>query len=431
MIDVTKLYCARATAGDAIRYGQKPDARVQSAGPLADQVPASAAARKPIVVWNATRTCNLNCIHCYTDSRLCAYAGELTTAEAQAMIEDLARFGVPALLFSGGEPLMRADLLELVAYARALGIRPVLSTNGTLITASVADCLKRAGLVYVGISLDGIGAVNDRFRGKKGAFEAALAGFRHCVAVSQRVGLRLTLTKRNFNDLDAIFDLVEREKIHRACFYHLVYAGRGNHLRQDDLTYQETRLAMDLILRRAEDFHRRGLDIDILTVDNHVDGVYLYLKLLKKDPAQAAAVYELLKWNGGGTYSSGVGIGDINFQGNVHPDQFWTEHTFGSVRQRPFSQIWTDVSNPLMAGLKNRLPLLKGRCATCRWKELCGGSFRARAEKVYGDPWMHDPACYLSDEEIRSGDSESADKAPDAGSSEAWTAPGSLNRIRV
>jgi radical SAM protein with 4Fe4S-binding SPASM domain len=408
MIDVTKLYCSRATTGDAIRYGQKSDGRLEAAEPLTHKVPPSAAERKPIVVWNATRTCNLNCVHCYTDSRLREYSGELTTAEARTMIEDLAHFGVPALLFSGGEPLMRPDLLDLVGYGRERGIRPVLSTNGTLITPAVAAQLKQAGLIYVGISLDGIGPVNDRFRGKKGAFEAAMAGFRNCVEVGQRVGLRLTLTQRNFQDLDAIFDFIEREKINRACFYHLVYAGRGNKLLEDDLTHAQSRQAMDIILRRTEDFERRGLNIDVLTVDNHVDGVYLYLQLLQKDPARAAEVYALLEWNGGGTYSSGVGIGNIDYQGNVHPDQFWTEHTFGNVRQRPFSQIWMDVSNPLMAGLKNRLPLLKGRCADCRWKRLCGGSFRARADKVYGDPWMHDPQCYLTDEEIRRDLPESA-----------------------
>jgi radical SAM protein with 4Fe4S-binding SPASM domain len=401
MIDITKLYCFPSTTGDTLPYAQKPDRHLEGAEPLTQAVAPSVTERKPMVVWNVTRTCNLKCVHCYTDSRLRDYSDELTTREARAMMEDLAQFGVPALVFSGGEPLTRPDLLELVAYARELGLRPVLSTNGTLITPAMAGRLKRAGLIYVGISLDGLGELNDRFRGKKGAFDAALAGFRSCVEAGQPVGLRLTLTKRNFFDLDAIFDFIEREKINRACFYHLVYAGRGNHLQTDDLTHAESRQAMDLILRRAEDYHRRGLNIDILTVHNHVDGVYLYLKLLKKDPVRAAEVYQLLKWNGGGTHDSGVGIGNIDSLGNVHADQFWTSHSFGNVRRRPFSRLWTDLSDPLLAGLKNRVPLLKGRCATCLWKELCGGSSRVRAEEVYGDPWMPDPACYLTNEEIR------------------------------
>ncbi len=398
MIDVTKLYCGQDAKGDALRYGHSSPAEREE--PLTHKVPRSAAERRPIVVWNATRRCNLSCVHCYTDSRDKLYPNELTTEEAKTMIGDLARFGVPALLFSGGEPLMRQDVIELAQFARQAGIRPVLSTNGTLITAEVARRLKLAGFIYVGISLDGIGANNDRFRGKKGAFDAAMTGFRNCVATGQRVGLRLTLTKRNFHDLNAIFDFIEREKINRACFYHLVYAGRGNDLLSDDLSREESRRAMDLILARSEDFVRRGLNVDILTVDNHVDGVYLYLKLLKKDPERARKVYELLKWNGGGRYSSGVGIGCVDFNGNVHADQFWGDHTFGNVRERPFSEIWMDTSDPLMAGLKDRLPLLEGRCKACRWKELCGGSFRVRALRVYGSPWQQDPACYLSEEEI-------------------------------
>jgi radical SAM protein with 4Fe4S-binding SPASM domain len=398
LIDVTKLYCGQNATGDAIRYGQLSLADGDE--PLTHRVPRSAAERRPIVVWNATRRCNLNCIHCYTDSRDKPYPNELTTEEAKAMITDLAQFGVPALLFSGGEPLMRSGVIGLARFARAAGIRPVLSTNGTLITPEVARRLKSARFTYVGISLDGIGINNDRFRGKKGAFEEAMAGFRNCVAAGQRVGLRLTLTKQNFYELDAVLDFIERERINRACFYHLVYAGRGSNLVTDDLSRQESRRAMDLILARAEDFVLRGLNIDILTVDNHVDGVYLYLKLLKKDPERAGKVYELLKWNGGGRYSSGVGIGCVDSNGNVHADQFWGSHSFGSIRERPFSEIWMDTSDPLMAGLKDRLPLLEGRCKMCRWKELCGGSFRVRALRVYGDPWQQDPACYLTDEEI-------------------------------
>jgi len=400
VIDVTKLYCGQDATGDALRYGHT--SRPETGEPLTHKVPRSAAERRPIVVWNTTRRCNLNCIHCYTDSRDKLYPNELTTEEAKTMISDLARFGVPALLFSGGEPLMRPDTIELAECARQAGIRPVLSSNGTLITAEVARRVKSAGFIYVGISLDGIGVNNDRFRGKKGAFDAAMAGFRNCVEAGQRVGLRLTLTKRNFHDLDAIFDFIEREKINRACFYHLVYAGRANNLLTDDLSQEESRRAMDLILARAEDFVRRGLNVDVLTVDNHVDGVYLYLKLLEKDPERARKVYELLKWNGGGRYSSGVGIGCVDFDGNVHADQFWGDHSFGSVRERPFSEIWMDTSDPLMAGLKDRLPLLEGRCRSCRWKELCGGSFRVRALRVYGNPWQQDPACYLSEEEISS-----------------------------
>ncbi len=403
MIDVTKLYCGLDTTGDPLRYGLK-SGRGHGA-PLETEkqehsVPRSAKVRRPVVVWNVTRRCNLDCIHCYSDSHNEEYPGELTEEEAKRMIDDLAGFNVPALLLSGGEPLIRKDIFELAKYARGQGLRLTLSTNGTLIDSKMAGKIKDTGFSYVGISFDGIGEINDKFRGMEGAFDLAWRGVRNCMEVGQKVGLRLTLTRRNYEDLHNIFDFIENEGIQRACFYHLVYAGRGSELKKDDLSHEESRRALDIILERTMDFYRRGLRKDILTVDNHVDGPYIYMKLKEIDPGRAEEVYKLLEWNGGGANSSGVAIGDIDFYGDVHADQFWQEHSFGNVKERPFSEIWMDTSDPLMKGLKDRRPLLKGRCSQCKWISICGGSFRYRAVRVYGDPWMPDPACYLTDEEI-------------------------------
>jgi radical SAM protein with 4Fe4S-binding SPASM domain len=386
MVNITKLYCGEEQPADGLRYGHGHGA------------PKSAAERRPIVVWNVTRTCNLRCVHCYSDSHAQKYSGELTHDEAKRVIDDLVAFKVPAVLFSGGEPLTRPDLLELMEYAATSGLRVTLSTNGTLIDEPIAQWLHEIGLTYVGISLDGIGETNDLFRGKKGAFDGAVRGMRNCRAVGQKVGLRLTLTRRNCMDLHDIFNFIEAEDIQRACFYHLVYSGRGN--TADELTTAEIRRAMDIILERTRAFHERGLKKEILTVDNHADNAYLYLKLRERESARAEEVYQLMKWNGGGANSSGVGIGNIDTRGNVHPDQFWQSATLGNVRERPFSEIWSDNSIPLIAGLRNRLPLLKGRCGQCRFKEICGGSFRVRAAQVYGDPWASDPACYLTDNEV-------------------------------
>jgi radical SAM protein with 4Fe4S-binding SPASM domain len=295
---------------------------------------------------------------------------------------------------------MRRDLFALVEHASEKGIRPVISTNGTLIDRAAARSIKDSGVVYVGISLDGMEEINDRFRGVTGAFRRAMKGFEHCIAVGQRVGLRLTLTRSTYLDLDRIFDFIEREKIGRACFYHLVYSGRGGAIPDEDLTHAETRSAMDLILSRTRGYFARGLDINILTVDNHADGVYIYLRLSKEDASRAKEVFDLLKWNGGGAHSTGVGIGNIDFVGNVHPDQFWQDYTLGNVRERSFGQIWTDESEPLMKGLKHKAEYIKGRCRLCAYRELCTGSMRVRAFRAYGDPWAPDPQCYLSDEEI-------------------------------
>lgn len=388
MISVTKLLCDTEYFGDSLRYSQGSMGQVHGASE----------GHGPVVVWNSTRTCNLKCIHCYSNSESKKYKGELDTKEALRFIDHLAEFKVPVILFSGGEPLLREDLMTLAAYARSKGIRPTISTNGTLLDRKLAASLKDLGIGYIGVSLDGIGENNDRFRGREGAFAAALAGIRSCREAGQRVGLRFTINRHNYSELDAIFDLIEEENIPRVCFYHLVYAGRGSKMVDEDITRDEARRALDLIMERTVDFHRRGIQKEILTVDNHADGVYIYLKLKEKDQERARKVLELLRLNGGNR--TGIAIGAVDWYGNVHPDQFTQNHTFGNVRERKFGDIWTDTSQPVLAGLKNRKPLLKGRCAACRWLDVCNGNFRARAEAVTGDFWESDPACYLTDEEI-------------------------------
>jgi radical SAM protein with 4Fe4S-binding SPASM domain len=225
-----------------------------------------------------------------------------------------------------------------------------------------------------------------------------LGGIRACREAGVRTGLRLTLNQHNYQDLGRIFDLLKEERIPRACFYHLVYAGRGARIQEDDLSLAETRDAVDLIFDRAERLNRQGVDIEILTVDNHTDAPYLMQRVQERQPDRADEVLQLLLWNGGN--ASGIGISAVDHLGNVHADQFWQHYRFGNVRQRPFGDIWTDTSDPLMAGLKDRKPLLKGRCAACQYLDLCNGNLRVRAEAVYGDVWAPDPACYLTDEEI-------------------------------
>ena len=398
MIDVGKIYCGGSSTGDSLRYGTEARPDCHGNAPHARLTKASE--RRPIVVWSTTRTCNLKCVHCYTDSENRKYTGELTTEEGLRLIDDLRNFSIPSLLFSGGEPLMRRDLFTLIEKASGVGIRPVISTNGTLIDRETARRIKDSGVVYVGISLDGMEDVNDSFRGVKGAFSKAMSGFENCRAVGQRVGLRLTLTRRNCEDLNLIFDFIEKEAINRACFYHLVYSGRGGAMTGDDLSRAGSREAMDTILMRTADYFARGLDVNILTVDNHADGPYIYMKLLEEAPERAGEVKSLLEWNGGGANSTGVGIANIDFNGYVHPDQFWQDYSFGNVRERSFGDIWLDESDPLMRGLKNKAEMIKGRCRMCRFFKMCTGAMRVRAFRAYGDPWGPDPQCYLTDEEI-------------------------------
>jgi 12,18-didecarboxysiroheme deacetylase len=349
-----------------------------------------------------TRRCNLRCIHCYSSSRNVPYRGELTTEEGKRLIADLAAFGSPVILFSGGEPLIRKDLPELAQFAVEKGMRAVISTNGTLITRWTAAEFKKIGLSYVGISLDGLEETHDRFRGVPGAFRRTIRAIRLCREAGIKVGVRFTVNRHNVGDIPAIFDLLEAEDIPRCCFYHLVYSGRGSALREEDLTHAGSRGLLNLIMNRTKDLFDRGKPKEILTVDNHADGPYIYLRLLREDPKRAAEVLELLKMNEGN--SSGHGIGCVSWDGTVHPDQFWRNIALGNVRERPFGEIWTDAGNELLMKLKDKRPHLTGRCRTCRWLDVCGGNFRARAESVTGDIWAPDPACYLTDEEIAKGE---------------------------
>jgi radical SAM protein with 4Fe4S-binding SPASM domain len=394
MINVSKLYCGQVTPGDWLRYGKEGSERP------GEVVPKKASERKPIVVWNITRACNLKCVHCYNDSGTGKASNEVSTEQAKKVLDDLAAFGVPSVLFSGGEPLVRPDLFELMEYAAGTGLRVVISTNGTLIDADKAARIKKIGISYVGISLDGIGSVNDEFRGVEGAFEDAVRGIRNCQSAGVRVGLRLTLTKRNVQDIDGLFEFFEKENVQRACFYHLVPSGRGKGMFDDDLTHAQSRDAIESILKRTKEFCDADRQNDILTVDNHVDGIYLYLKLLAEDPAKAEDVWKLLTWNGGGLNSSGVGIGCIDYNGNVHANQFWGHYDLGSIYEQPFSKIWTNPDEPLLKGLRDRRQYVKGRCRLCKFFEACGGSLRVRADLYFDDPWAPDPGCYLTDEEI-------------------------------
>jgi Fe-coproporphyrin III synthase len=391
LIGISKLYCGTVEASDLLRYGRK-------AKDLPSHLLQFSADKKPIVVWNCTRRCNLACVHCYSQSANRKYENELTTEEGLALLDDLGEFGIPVVLFSGGEPLLREDLTTLIRRAKERGLRAVISTNGTLIDEAKAEVFAELGLSYVGVSLDGMQITNDKFRGVPGAFEQAIAGIRACKKAGVKVGLRFTINKRNVADVGDIFQLLIDEDIPRVCFYHLVYAGRGTKLQEEDLDLDETRRVVDLIIDKTAAMHQQGLLKEVLTVDNHTDGPYLYLRMLKEQHPRAPEVLELLKMNGGN--STGIGIGCVSWDGQVHADQFWRYHTFGNVRERKFSQIWQDTSEPLMAKLKDRKSSLEGRCATCRFLEVCNGNFRVRAEAATGNLWAPDPACYLTDEEI-------------------------------
>ncbi|MDY0362310.1 MAG: 12,18-didecarboxysiroheme deacetylase [Desulforegulaceae bacterium] len=391
MIGISKLYCGSVEPSDALRYGRDSKS-------LPSHLLQFSKDKKPVVVWNITRRCNLNCIHCYAQAKNEEFKDELTTEQGKKLLDDLADFGVPVVLFSGGEPMMRKDLPILAEYAVSKGMRAVISTNGTLITEEKAKELKKIGLSYVGISLDGMKEVNDKFRGLEGAYDMAIKGIENCKKAGIKVGLRFTINKHNAKEIPKIFDLVEKMEIPRICFYHLVYAGRGSQMIEEDLSLEETRKAVDMIIDRTQKLYDMGRQPEVLTVDNHADGPYLYLRMKKENPERAKEVLELLQMNEGN--NSGRGIGCVSWNGDVHADQFWRHKIFGNIKDKPFSKIWSEPEDELLLKLKDKKKYVTGRCATCTWLDICGGNFRVRAEAATGDVWAPDPACYLTDEEI-------------------------------
>ena len=352
----------------------------------------------PVVIWNLVRRCNLTCKHCYSISADKDFAGELDTSEVYTVMDDLKAFGVPVLILSGGEPLLRPDIFEISQRAKAMGFYVGLSTNGTLIDESNIDAIAAIGYDYVGISIDGIGETHDRFRRMDGAFEKAMHGIRLCHQRGIKVGLRFTLTQDNATELPQIIKLMEEENIDKLYLSHLNYAGRGNKHRRDDVVHQNTRQAMDLLFETSLRDINNGIQREFVTGNNDADGVYLLQWAAKRFPERLEQLEERLqRWGGN---SSGVNISNIDNLGNVHPDTMWWHYTLGNVRERPFSEIWTDLSNPVMARLKQHPRPVEGRCAECQYLGICNGNTRIRAYQTSDNYWAEDPGCYLSDEEI-------------------------------
>ncbi len=352
----------------------------------------------PVVIWNLIRRCNLKCKHCYSISADVDFPGELSLDEVFHTMDDLKNFKVPVLILSGGEPLLRNDIFEISARAKKLGFYVGLSSNGALINADNIDQIASIGYDYLGVSLDGIGAINDEFRGKKGAFDAALAGIRLAIAKNIKVGMRFTATMDNVHQFPEMLKLMDEEQIDKFYLSHLSYAGRGNKNRKDDTELAKTRSLMDILFEEAYKDAAAGGKKEFVTGNNDADGVYFLSWVNSHFPEQYDHIYaKLVQWGGN---STGVNVANIDNVGDVHPDTMWWHYTIGNVKKRKFGDIWMDTSDPIMAGLKQKPRQIKGRCGRCKFFDICGGNTRVRAMQLTNDPWAEDPACYMNDEEI-------------------------------
>ena len=386
MINISKLYCSKSGQSDELRYSAD-----DSSGPVA--------------VFNCTNRCNLNCVHCYSGSSATETSDELTTAQVKKLLAGLADVKSPVVLFSGGEPLLREDLFELLSEANNRGLRTVLSTNGTLISSDIAKRLAEKSVSYIGISIDGNESFHDSFRKSGGSFEAALAGIKNCTTAGIRTGLRFTITKQNANYVPFIFELASKEGIRRICFYHLVRCGRASSLDGQTPSTLQSRKIVDAIIEKTAEYVDRGLLDEVLTVGNHCDGPFLLLRMqkeaenLKLKTQNYKKAEELLRINGGNRI--GEKIVCISWDGNVYPDQFWRNYSLGNIREKTFPEIWNNSSEPVLNKLRNKSKFADKRCLTCCWFDFCKGNYRFLGPDPAEKNWLLEPACYLADDEIK------------------------------
>ncbi|MDH5509865.1 MAG: radical SAM protein [Nitrospinota bacterium] len=362
-----------------------------------------AGSRAPIVIWNLTRNCNLTCVHCYAAAQPRQFSGELTLEQALKTAEDMAEAGVKMVVLSGGEPLFRQDIFQIAERLVHLGVTTSLSSNGTLFDKPAIEKIAKTGFSYVGVSLDGLGDIHDKFRGLPGSFVKAVEGVRNVKAAGLKSGVRFTITKMNIGDVNGMFDLAEELKADKLYFSHLVYSGRGNGLKDFDLTKENTRKLMDLIMDKAVKYAKSGNGPELVTGNNDADAVYLYMRVVRDYPAAADRLMQILKLAGGA--SAGIGVANIDARGAVHPDPLMSSVNLGNVTEKTFKEIWFQNPDPTLARLRRRPQEFNGRCGSCRWIPICGGSTRVRAQRLADDLWGSDPACYLTDEEIQPAES--------------------------
>jgi len=340
----------------------------------------------------------LQCLHCYSSSKPNEYSNELSTVEAKQLLLQLVEVNCPVVLFSGGEPLLRRDLFELLAEAKRLGLKTVISTNGTLIDSATADKFARVGVSYAGISIDGEEGFHDKFRQVRGSFKAAVSGLESCRKAGIKTGLRFTITKANAEQIPAVFDIAASTNVRRICFYHLIRTGRAKELNEQILTPEQTRQALDVIIKKTDDFAKKGLIDEVLTVGNHADGPYLLVKMAKEENPLYEKARQLLLAAGGNKI--GEKIGCVNWDGNVYPDQFWRNSPLGNVKDRTLKQIWEDSTEPVLNKLRKKSEFADRRCLKCKWFDLCKGNFRFLGTDGSDENWLNEPACYLTDKEI-------------------------------
>ena len=352
-----------------------------------------------LVVWDFTHKCNLSCKHCYSNAGAASLQKELTTKEALNVVDQLADFGVAALAFSGGEPLIRKDFFEVASHAAKRGLYVSVATNGTLLTKENVKKLKQAKINYVEVSIDGATAqTHDSFRGVPGAFDKAVAGLKNCVEADLCACIATTATKSNLSEMPGILDLAEEIGAERFTYFNFIPTGRGKELYDEDLSPEEREKLMLYLLDRMS----KGYKVTILTTAPQLARVALQCQGVGDEAMMSMAHMQTVKVSKKAVpladFIGGCGAGrlycSLSPQGDVHPCVFLPVNV-GNLKKEKFGDIW--LNSKLFNALRDR-GNLRGACGKCRYKYICGGC-RARAS-VYnaGDFLASDPGCVLAKE---------------------------------
>ncbi|MCW4019016.1 MAG: radical SAM protein [Candidatus Bathyarchaeota archaeon] len=352
-----------------------------------------------LVVWDFTHKCNLRCQHCYSKSGA-VQEDELTTQEALDVVDQLADVGITALAFSGGEPLTRKDFFEVARHAADRWLYVSLASNGTLLTKENVQKLKQAKVNYVDISIDGATAkTHDEFRGVPGAFDKALAGLKNCIDADLCVCIATTATKKNLEEMPAIIDLAEEIGAERFTNFNFIPTGRGKEHFDQDLSAEERETLMRYLLARMS----KGCKTTILTTTPQLARVGIQCQgsqgtgEVMMSMAHMQTVKVTKKAVPLADFIGGCGAGrlycSLSPQGKVHPCVFFPV-TVGDLKKEKFIDVW--LNSPLFNAFRDRSNL-KGACASCRYKYICGGC-RARANAYHDDCLASDPGCLLAKE---------------------------------
>ena len=356
-----------------------------------------------LAIWEITQSCDLSCKHCRAAAQPMAHPDELTTAEAKALIDQIAAMKVPIFVFTGGDPMKRKDVYELIRYASEQGVRVALTPSATpLLTREAIFKLKEAGLVRLGISLDGSTAeINDTFRGLPGAYARTIQAIEWANEAGIPIQVHTTISRHNANDLDALCALFEKLNIVMWNVFFLVPVGRGQ---LDDLLSGEE--FEHVFAKIYELSHKVSFQIKT-TEAMHYRRYLLQHNLEERKMGHGSghpggmgkpAAYEpgapvadaktrTASW-ATRRVNDGKGFLFVSHVGNVYPSGFLPIHA-GNIKQTPLQEIYRD--SPIFKSLRDTSKL-EGKCGACEYKEICGGS-RARAYAVTGDPLAQEPCC--------------------------------------